>query len=385
MKVLDKNITILINGLGRGGAENQVKILTEFLDIKNLYTLINQNDTEVKNPLPKVLLKKETKSRLIRLINSIYKLNRIYKPEGIIISFMEQSNFVNIISNLLGNKHFCLISVRISPSYYEEKKFGWIMLFIMKTLYPYADLIISNSEECGKELKSLLNTDPKKIITIPNIIHHNIPINKQFFKLSSDTLVTIGRLEPQKNIEFQIQLISYFRKNNLLGKLIIIGDGSLKMSLISLAKNLKLRVGFDLNNEIFDIIFLGQMDEPMKILNKKSIFILTSFYEGMPNVILEAMSRGAVVISSNCKTGPKELLSPKEIVNSDQYFYEFGCILPVPYDNEKNLIIWSSLLSKILNSQKIREKYSLKSIQRYDQFTPDKIIPVWKKAIHNFL
>ena len=384
MKSSEKNITILINSLARGGAENQVKILTEFLDIKNLYILINQNDVKVNKPVPKFLIKKETNSRIVRLIKGIYNLIRFYQPRGIVISFMEQSNFVNIISKLLGNRHGCFISVRISPSYYKEKRFGSLWVFLMKILYPHADLIISNSKDCEIELKSLIKTDPKKIITIPNIICSKPIEQKNIYKFSNDTLITVGRLENQKNIGFQIRLISFFRKNNLPWKLIIVGDGSLKLSLINLAKKLKLRVGLELNNENYDVVFLGLIDDPRSIISKSSIFVLTSFYEGMPNVILEAMSRGAVIVSSNCNTGPKELLSPSEAIKSDQYFYEFGCILPVPSDTKKDLIIWSSLLSIVISQKKIREKYTLQSLKRYEHYKPEKIVPLWENEIYNY-
>ena len=372
-------ISILVNSMSRGGAEKQCYYLSQMLPIKKIYTLINKNSFKNIENLVQPLIKKEKPRFLVQVFKGVFNLKKYIKKDDIILSFMERSNFVNILTKLMFKKHLSFISVRIAPSYYNSIKFGFIIRFLMKKLYPFADLIIVNSNESADQLKCMIKNCKNKIIYIPNIIElekdNSILLSNKAF------LITVGRLEKQKNIEFQINLIYHLKKENINETLFIIGEGTLKNKLIYLCESLKLKVGYSIESKAKDIVFLGYQNAPYKFLNEKSIFMLSSFHEGMPNVMIEAMSKGAIAIGANCQTGPKELLSPNENFSASKIYYEYGCLLPVPHGTEIDFDNWSKVVISLLKDSKMRSNYSEKSKIRASSFLPENVIPHWENAL----
>ena len=108
-----------------------------------------------------------------------------------------------------------------------------------------------------------------------------------------------GMLEPWKGFG---DLIFAFKKllKTTKAKLIILGDGSLRDELEKLLIDLKL-------NEHVKI--KGYVKNPLKYFSRADVFALSSYVEGMPNVLIEAMMAGCTPVSTNCETGPKEILS----------------------------------------------------------------------------
>ena len=96
-------------------------------------------------------------------------------------------------------------------------------------------------------------------------------------------------------------------------KLIILGDGELSDDLIKLSGNLGLKTFSLIGNvqvdDSHDVYFFGFQENPFKFISKSKLFLLSSLYEGFPNVIVEAMACGIPIISSDCKSGPREILT----------------------------------------------------------------------------
>ena len=82
-----------------------------------------------------------------------------------------------------------------------------------------------------------------------------------------------------------------------------------KKELIAYAKNNNLKIATKLTEKDANLYLLGFKNNPYKYIKEESVFILTSYFEGMPNVIIEAMARGAIVMSTDCNTGPRELIA----------------------------------------------------------------------------
>jgi|GEM_PF-176702 glycosyltransferase involved in cell wall biosynthesis len=119
--------------------------------------------------------------------------------------------------------------------------------------------------------------------------------------LSDDFICTVTRIdEHQKDLTTLI--LAYeklFQENKINDKLYIIGDGPSKDELEAKVKEKKL----DKN-----ILFLGNKTNPFIWIKNSKIFILSSKFEGLPTVLIESMAMNTFIISSNCKTGPKEIL-----------------------------------------------------------------------------
>jgi len=189
-------------------------------------------------------------------------------------------------------------------------------------------------------------------------------------------IISVGRLTKQKG---QWHLIRAFKKvkeeiTNI--KLIILGKGELEDYLKKLACEMDLEK---------DVYFLGFQKNPFKFISKSKIFVLPSLYEGFPNALVEAMTCGIPVISSDCKSGPREILAPEtdlEIETKTIEYTKYGVLIPVCDDNYYNahfpLTAEERTLAKsiinLYSSKEFLENYAYKAKERAMDFNKDKII-----------
>ncbi len=180
------------------------------------------------------------------------------------------------------------------------------------------------------------------------------------FQKDKKYLVTVGRLSPEKRLYSVIDTLKELDKDV---ELIIIGDGveEKKLKAYSLEQGLLLRVHF-----------LGRLQNPFNYMRASDIFILASKGEGFPNVIIESMLCGTPVISTDCLSGPREILAPTSDINfqlkEDIEVAQYGILYPIDDTNSLkeaiNLLLSDSELYSIYqeNGKKEAQRYSVKNI-----------------------
>jgi glycosyltransferase involved in cell wall biosynthesis len=130
-----------------------------------------------------------------------------------------------------------------------------------------------------------------------------------------DYFIFIGRLSQQKNLYFMLKSYHLIvKKYNLKYKLVLIGEGTEMEGLKRYVKELSL--------EQF-VLFLGYKNNPYPYLRRAKVFLLSSFYEGFPNVLVEALHFGIPIVSVNCEFGPSEIITNPDV----------GCLVEY-YDSE---------------------------------------------------
>ncbi|MDF1875195.1 glycosyltransferase [Sulfurimonas sp. SAG-AH-194-I05] len=376
---MKKNLAILIYSLASGGAERVVSILLNEFKYKYNITLVLMNDTmfyDIPKDTKIIFLEKSDPKE-----NGIYKLlklpllgfqyKNICKENNIDVSlsFMNRPNYINTFSRLTGNNSRVLISERIVPSQ-EYKTAGIkdkISRNLIKHLYPKVDVIIPNAIGIKNDLLKNFLISPLLINVINNPINlTKLLISKGEFtdeiSQSIYTFITIGRFENQKNHKLMIEAMK-----NINAKLYIIGDGELRQALESQINELNLKL---------KVILLGRQENPYKYLAKADCFIFSSNYEGFPNVLLEALACELPVISTDCQSGPREILSP----TSDMEFQlkdtielaDFGILTPV--NCKDNLL---KAMDLMMNDSKLRRSYKDKALDRAKEYDKDKIIQQW--------
>jgi N-acetylgalactosamine-N,N'-diacetylbacillosaminyl-diphospho-undecaprenol 4-alpha-N-acetylgalactosaminyltransferase len=301
-----KTIFFLINSMENGGAERVISNILPPLSKKyDVYLILLKN--KIFYPLPSTVhiisLSNIKQNILLPLLLPFYFLKlkiliRKHKPAKI-VSFLEIANFVNILTN-----KNAFISFRTSLSFFEKTFFGKIYILAIKFFYPRAKKIIVNSKENKIDLARKLNIPLEKITTIYNPI--NITkinsLKQKFLKLpfekdaSQKIFITIGRMDKLKNIS---TIINSFRKTSEKNILLIIGDGPEKTAL----KNLIIK-----NNLQSQVFLIGRKKNVYKYLNIADYFVFTSKTEGFPNVLLEAMACRLSIITSDFKTGAREVI-----------------------------------------------------------------------------
>ena len=137
-----------------------------------------------------------------------------------------------------------------------------------------------------------------KMFVLPNPVSDSILDAQAEYRDRISRFVTIGRLEHQKRQDILIKAFSAVNSEHQLS-LDIYGEGSMKKSLEDLIVELK---------QEDSIHLLGRTNDIANILTKYDLFILSSEYEGMPNALIEAMGVGLPCISSDCPSGPADLI-----------------------------------------------------------------------------
>ncbi|MEQ5306970.1 glycosyltransferase [Providencia huaxiensis] len=297
---------ILVNSLSHGGGERiACNIANELIKSEDVIIVTLENEqTYYTNKKIKII--KLCSNSLVSFLFIPFKLKKIIKDKqvDVVQSHLYRSNFINVISKLIGSKHYAQIINHGDPLLYKKKGVkGFIMLTLIKALYPKADEIIAIADAMNENIKKIIPNGKNKILTINNpsnideIILNSCKKSDTEINIDFKYVVSMGRLIKSKNVDLLISSI----KNLNIG-LVIIGTGPEETKLKMLAKELKVNV-----------IFLGQLENPFPIIKNAIAFVSASSSEGFPNSIIESLACSTPVIHSDCVSGPREILQP----NSD--------------------------------------------------------------------
>jgi glycosyltransferase involved in cell wall biosynthesis len=230
---------------------------------------------------------------IVLLIFNIIKHNR----KVVIFSF--QANIYAIIIAKLFN-----IQV-ISRS--NTAPAGWNKNFVKQKIFNFffkrTELIIVNSYEFKKQMDKIYSIKSKLILNpfdFTYIKKKSVEkINYNFYKKNHLKLINVGRLVDQKDQLTILKAVHYALKKNKKVQLLIIGKGEKKRELEKYIKK---------NNLSKNIKLIGYKKNPFKYIKAADIFVLSSKFEGLPNVLIESIFLKRGIISSNCPTGPNEIL-----------------------------------------------------------------------------
>lgn len=187
-----------------------------------------------------------------------------------------------------------------------------IDIFITKFLYQKMNKIICVSDSLKKRLLSF-KINPKKLTVIPNgvdisIFKANISsnfLNKYLInKQNAKKVVFVGRLDPQKGVEFLIRSIPHIIKKYNEVHFIILGNGNLELKLKKLVKGLKIQSYVTFLNMI-------PLEKMAEFYASADIFCLPSLHEGFPLSLAEALSMGLVIVASATEGIPEAILEDK--------------------------------------------------------------------------
>ena len=408
-----KKIAIITPFLARGGLEKvAVAQATELSKYYNVTLIVLDSfiqDYPYSGRIIDLGVSLENRGILKRMTNiyrTITKLWKIKKENHfeLIISHGELANIPNVFS---GGK--CILVI-------HENRFGGLKdmqgRFVNKIInFTYTinnvQKIVTVSEGIRYSFLDNLSIGEKDIITIPN--PHNID---NIIKMSKESLgefetlfkypvlINVGRLIKEKGQWYLLRIFAELKKLNLHVKLIILGDAGLREELISLSKSLHLKTysvwSQNTFNDNYDVYFLGFHSNPFKFMAKSKLFVMTSLREGLPNTLIEALACGVSVISTNCQTGPSEILFPEieqRIVLNQPKLGKYGILMPIfsndkfiganiPLSKEEKL--WIDTLHKRL-AQKINLGKPGDYEERSRYFEIDKVIIKWKKLIDQII
>lgn len=370
-----KKVVFLVNSLAGGGAERVVcTLLNNLADNCNCYLILFENKIDYKlDSRVKIITLSQRKSnnylsKFLELPILAYKLSNVIKEYkfNTVVSFLYRANYINILAKYF-SKHNAIISERIAPSsmYYGNSLSNKISKFLIRFLYSRADFLVPVANAIKDDLSNNFNINiDSKVIYNPYDINKinflsskriSININK------SKSIITVGSLDIRKNHKLLIKAFSRLVDKEY--KLYILGRGQRKNNLQKLASDLGLGD---------NVIFINFDNNPYKYLSKCCLFVFSSNSEGFPNVVVEALACGLPVISTDCLSGPREILAPGtnynvQLQNKIEYA-EYGILTPIN-DVER----MREAMELLIRNKSLREAYARKAKKRAQNFAVEKI------------
>ncbi|MGO1371977.1 MAG: glycosyltransferase family 4 protein [Senegalia sp. (in: firmicutes)] len=352
-----KELVIVTKNMKAGGAERVIAQLANYMSKYNIKcTIMTLDNTEVfynlsdkvdiceigekskNNYIDKILRYKDVR-------NCIKKIN----PD-IVLSMPEEIGIYTILALLKTN----------IPIVVSERNNPWVMpwkkqtRFLRKTLYPFASGFIFQTKQAssffskGIIKKSVILPNPLDVDRIPS------PWKEKRIK----KVVGVGRLEKQKNFPLLIRAFAKFHKKFPDYTLVIYGEGKLRKDLEELSRTLLPEGSY---------CFPGRNPNVLEYIKSAQMLVLSSNYEGMPNVVIEAMAVGLPVISTNCPSG-----GSAELIEDG----ENGLLVPV--NDVKSLY---ESMCKIAEQKKLADKLSRNAVKIKKRLDSKIVSEKWKEYL----
>lgn len=236
---------------------------------------------------------------------------------------------------------------------------------INNLLNNYCDLLIVSSDESKKVYEDVLGEKHpliKKIYNPLGIIPENL------YSYSNKKIVAVGRMDNQKAFDVLLKAFRLVNKEHPTWRLEIIGPKP--DDLKELITNLKIEDSVNVISDVKDI---------KKALNKSSLYVMTSRYEGYANSLVEALSCGIPSISFDWMLGVDEIIKNKEngeIVKLNNRLDYFN-----GKTDDKDILLLAETINKLIDNQSLMDNYALKALEISVSRDKDKIINLWKKEI----
>lgn len=368
-------IVFLINSLEGGGAERVAAQVVSYLravaassDEIHLVTLDDVDDVYT-------VAGGVSRHRLNAgggLLKSLLEANKVFsavRPD-VVISFLNRSN---IVASILSKKYRAraVLSERVNTSnHFSSNNLRYFYKLLIRVIYPMAESIVCVSGGVATDLRNNYGIPAEKLRVIWNptdvdtirkygALAPTITIPPQF-------LVSVGRLTKNKNIS---QLVAAFAKADTPHSLVILGEGPERQKLQDQINRLGLA------NRI---LMPGFVSNPYAVIARSHGYISASLAEGFPNALVEAMCLGRPIASSDCFSGPSEILDGDPDLKVDSCCEcEFGILFPTGSEQALRLAI------ELLSNNDVADRLRIRSALRINEFTRGKSLAQYADIVFN--
>tara|TARA_Y100000816_G_C26096108_1_gene580128 strand:- start:1475 stop:2563 length:1089 start_codon:yes stop_codon:yes gene_type:complete len=362
---MQKKLIIFIPSIEGGGVEKNLFIISKYLKdkIKNISVITLSN--RYKNRFvginfisPKANFWSKIGRRKKFFVGLFLLFLEILKDRNILVFSFQGNVYCTLLCKLLGIK--IIVRSNSAPDGWSQNKLKYL---VFKYVLGSADKIIVNSLDFKKKFKTKFKIHAECIYNPLNkneIIKKSKIKNKFKFDKKKLNIINVGRYTDQKDQLTILKAVNRIKKKIKLN-LLIVGRGVEKEKLTNFINE---------NNLSRQVQLINYQKNPFNLIKSSDVFILSSLYEGLPNVLLESQVLKKFIISSDCPTGPREIL----LNGRAGFLFNVG-----DYIKLSNLILYYSKNRKSL-SKKILIGY--KNLNRFDQ---NKNLNMYYKLIIRYL
>lgn len=367
--VMAKKVLLFRPTLGEGGADRVTITLLRHLDrqtVRPSLVLVKRDGTlidEIPKDIPVIDL---GASRLRFSWLRLASVLRREKPD-VLFSTSSGGNLVAALAHRIAfdpNRRLVLSERNTFSQVRREKRAPWLPVVAMtRRFYSRADRIIAVSEGVAKDLIQTLAL-PEGLVTAI----HNPVVDEELYELSEQPVdhpwvqqgtpivLAVGRLVPQKDYPLLLRAFARIRERRRV-RLIVLGEGESRRSLERLAERLGVRD---------DVDFAGFKKNPFTYMRNCTVFVLSSRFEGLPGALIQAMACGAPVISTNCPSGPAEIISEGSS----------GFLVPVGDENRL-----TEALERLLDDESLRRAFSEAGRKAASAFAVDSMVRHYEEEL----
>ena len=258
--------------------------------------------------------------RVAASLPGLVRYLRKIKPKSM-LSAVNHANVIAVIARAIARVPTRLVVSEhnnLSQSRKRPKDLsGKVVQALMHWAYSRADAVVAVSKGVADDLAETLGFPRSRI----EVVYNPVVTPKLFERAAASldhpwlapgeppVVLGVGRLTPQKDFATLIKAFAQVRKQRDC-RLVILGEGDLRVDLEGLIRDLNLSA---------DVLLPGFSENPFAWMRKCDVFVLSSAWEGLPTVLIEALASGAKVISTDCPSGPSEILEDGK----------WGAIVPV--------------------------------------------------------
>ena len=246
--------------------------------------------------------------RLVTFVADFLRYVRRERPSAV-LSTLLLADLAALIAKLVFGKRLRVVvrqATTFSNAYEHETFRNRQYMKLVRLLMPVADNIVAISDGVAADLRTLAPRAAEKIVTVYNPVVHadtngmasSSLAHHWFNDADVPVILSVGRLTHEKDHPTLLRAFAEVARLRS-ARLVILGQGPERQSLLKLAEELGVTDRFDLPG--FDV-------NPFRYMARASVFVLSSRYEGFPNVLAQAMACGTPVVSTDCPSGPSEML-----------------------------------------------------------------------------
>ncbi|MFN6566938.1 glycosyltransferase family 4 protein [Dendronalium sp. ChiSLP03b] len=357
-------LTLIISSLTYGGAERVMSIMANYWVAKGwqitLLTFESQKNNEfyLDTCVSYLTLgiNKDSANAIIGVWNNLKRIGRLRdaiinsKPDAV-ISFMSTTNVLVLLATR-GLQIPVVVSERNDPLKISISR-SWKQL--RQWTYPFADRIVFQTKRARDYFSSKVQASG---CIIPNMVLLP-PIEKELSRnlLKERSLIAVGRLVRAKGFDLLLQAFAKLKNCYPDWTLTILGEGSLRPDLESLCEQLGLS----------DRVYLpGAVNNPYEFLKQADIFIMSSRFEGFPNALCEAMACGLPVISTDCPSGPREII--RDGID--------GILVP-----NEDVSALAAAMEQLISNEEERKCLAARAPEVTERFNLEKVMGMWEELL----